>query len=42
MESLGYLGLRLFFGGIFALHGVQQLGWLDESGLKGNCIKLSR
>jgi uncharacterized membrane protein YphA (DoxX/SURF4 family) len=36
MEPLGYLVLRLFFGGIFALHGIQQLGWLDGNGLKGN------
>jgi putative oxidoreductase len=42
METLGYLVLRLFFGAIFLLHGFQQMGWLDGSGLQGPVRTIER
>lgn len=35
MVNFGYLILRLFFGGIFLMHGLQMLGALDGNYLQG-------
>ena len=35
MGNFGYLILRLFFGGIFLMHGLQMLGALDGDYLQG-------
>ncbi len=35
MGNFGYLILRLFFGGIFLMHGLQMLGAFDGKYLKG-------